>query len=94
MCPASLSSKQVEKASNVGESVADQQQGNFFITKHLLFRGPGIRFGTGTASTFSHILGIIDPNVVHVGDDLGAAEEQHLNQFASPVKRKNSDDNK
>jgi len=26
---------------------------------------------------------------VHGGDDLGAAEEQHFNQFASPVKRKN-----
>ena len=25
----------MEKASNVDESVADQQQGNFFITKHL-----------------------------------------------------------
>ena len=93
MCPASLSSKQVEKASDVDESVADQQQGNFFVIIHLLFRSPGIRFGTGTASTLSHILGI-DPNVVHVGDDLGAAEEQHLNQFASPVKRKNSNDNK
>lgn len=93
MCPASLSSKQVEKASDVDESVADQQKGKFFITIHLLFRSPGIRFGTGTASTFSHILHI-DPNVVHVGDDLGAAEEQHLNQFASPVKRKNSNDNK
>ena len=31
-----------------------------------------------------YILGS-DPNVVHVGDDLGAVEEQHLNQFASPV---------
>ena len=88
MCPASLSSKQVEKASNVDESVADQQQGNFFITVHLLFRSPGIQFGTGTAFTFSHSLGI-DPNVLHGGDDLGAIEEQHLNQFASTVKRKN-----
>ena len=55
----------MEKASNVDESVADQQQGNFFVIIHLLFRSPGIRFGTGTASSFSHILGS-DPYIVHV----------------------------
>ena len=38
----------------------------------------------GTASTFSHILGI-DPNGVAV--ELGAPEEQHLNQFVSPIKK-------
>lgn len=31
MCPASLSSKQVEKAPDVDESVADQQQGTFLL---------------------------------------------------------------
>ena len=31
MCPASLSSKQVEKALDVDESAADQQQSNFLL---------------------------------------------------------------
>ena len=37
-----------------------------------------------TASAFSHILGI-NPNGLAV--ELGAPEEQHLNQFVSPIKK-------
>ena len=39
---------------------------------------------SGTASAFSHILGI-NPNVL--AHELGVPEEKHLNQFVSPIKK-------
>ena len=39
---------------------------------------------SGTASAFSHILGI---NPIGLTHELGAPEEKHLNQFVSPIKK-------